>query len=184
MATAEESGNVMGSATDSMEKITASSTQISSIIGLIDDIAFQTNLLALNASVEAARAGESGKGFAVVAIEYVALAQSAAAASADVKKLIERSANEVRGGSKFVADVAKKITEMLASARSSNELVEGIASESREQATAIGNVSSAMRTLDEMAQHDSGLVEETNAAISKTERQVAEMDSSSTVYHP
>ena len=118
----------------------------------------------------------SGKGFAVVAVEVRRLAQSAAAASADVKKLVERSASEVRGGSKFVADVAKKITEMLASARTSNELVESIASESLEQATAIGNVSSAMRTLEEMTQHDFGLVEETNAAISKTERQVAEMD--------
>lgn len=57
----------MSKATSAMERVTASSSKISNIIGMIDDIAFQTNLLALNASVEAARAGEAGKGFAVVA---------------------------------------------------------------------------------------------------------------------
>ena len=67
----------MAEATKAMERIATSSSKISNIIGMIDDIAFQTNLLALNASVEAARAGEAGKGFAVVAIEVRRLAQSA-----------------------------------------------------------------------------------------------------------
>ncbi|OYX05755.1 MAG: hypothetical protein B7Z15_16755, partial [Rhizobiales bacterium 32-66-8] len=44
---AEQSGEVMAQATGAMERITTSSSKISNIIGLIDDIAFQTNLLAL-----------------------------------------------------------------------------------------------------------------------------------------
>src|SRR5690606_1823647 len=174
--TAEEGGQVMGQATEAMERITASSAKISNIIGLIDDIAFQTNLLALNASVEAARAGEAGKGFAVVAVEVRRLAQSAAQASSEVKALIEQSATEVKGGSKLVAEAAEKLQAILAAARSSNELMNSIAKQSQEQAAAIEEVNASVRQLDEMTQHNAALVEETNAAIEQTEAQALELD--------
>ncbi|SEQ27827.1 methyl-accepting chemotaxis protein [Devosia sp. YR412] len=174
--TAEEGGQVMDAATSAMERITQSSAKISNIIGMIDDIAFQTNLLALNASVEAARAGDAGKGFAVVAVEVRRLAQSAASASSDVKALIEQSANEVRTGSKLVGDAAGKLKSMLDAARGNNGLLESIANDSREQASAIEEVSTAVRTMDEMTQHNAALVEETNAAIEQTEAQATELD--------
>jgi methyl-accepting chemotaxis protein len=174
--TAEEGGQVMTQATQAMGRITQSSSKISNIIGLIDDIAFQTNLLALNASVEAARAGEAGKGFAVVAVEVRRLAQSAAEASSDVKALIEQSGTEVAGGSRLVADAATKLEAMLAAARSSSEMMIGIARDSREQAGSIEEVSSAVRQLDEMTQHNAALVEEINASIEQTEAQASELD--------
>jgi methyl-accepting chemotaxis protein len=174
--TAEAGGKVMMAATEAMERITASSGKISNIIGLIDDIAFQTNLLALNASVEAARAGEAGKGFAVVAVEVRRLAQSAAEASSEVKALIEQSGTEVAGGSKLVAEAADKLTAMLEGARKNYELLQGIAHESREQASSIDEVNVAVRTLDEMTQHNAALVQQTNAAIEQTEAQAAELD--------
>jgi methyl-accepting chemotaxis protein len=174
--TAEEGGQVMHQATEAMERITSSSGKISNIIGMIDDIAFQTNLLALNASVEAARAGEAGKGFAVVAVEVRRLAQSAAEASSEVKALIEQSATEVSGGSRLVADAAAKLGVMLEAARSANELMSGIARESREQASSIEEVTTSVRTMDEMTQHNAALVEETNAAIEQTEAQASELD--------
>ncbi|WP_083988974.1 methyl-accepting chemotaxis protein [Devosia geojensis] len=174
--TAEEGGAVMGRANEAMERISASSARISSIIGMIDDIAFQTNLLALNASVEAARAGEAGKGFAVVAVEVRRLAQSAAEASSEVKALIEKSADEVNGGARLVADAAAKLAAMLEEARANTQLVESIAAESREQAAAIEEVNGAVRQMDEMTQHNAALVEETNAAIEQTEAQANELD--------
>jgi methyl-accepting chemotaxis protein len=174
--TAEEGGQVMDAATGAMERITQSSAKISNIIGMIDDIAFQTNLLALNASVEAARAGDAGKGFAVVAVEVRRLAQSAAQASSEVKVLIEQSAGEVSAGSKLVGDAAGKLKAMLEAARGNNGLLESIANDSREQASAIEEVSTAVRTMDEMTQHNAALVEETNAAIEQTEAQATELD--------
>ncbi|MGV8952616.1 MAG: methyl-accepting chemotaxis protein [Cypionkella sp.] len=174
--TAEEGGQVMQQATEAMTRITQSSGKISNIIGLIDDIAFQTNLLALNASVEAARAGDAGKGFAVVAVEVRRLAQSAAKASAEVKVLIEQSADEVKGGSRLVSDAASKLESMLTAARSSNELMGGIAKQSREQASSIEEVNAAVRTMDEMTQHNAALVEQINAAIEQTEAQANELD--------
>jgi methyl-accepting chemotaxis protein len=174
--TAEEGGLVMTKATGAMERITSSSAKISNIIGLIDDIAFQTNLLALNASVEAARAGDAGKGFAVVAVEVRRLAQSAASASADVKVLIEESATEVAGGSKLVAEAAGKLEAILAGIRENSIVMEGIARDSKEQASSIEEVNGGVRIMDEMTQHNAALVEQTNAAIEQTEGQASELD--------
>jgi len=172
----EEGGAVMRQANDAMSRITESSSKISNIIGLIDDIAFQTNLLALNASVEAARAGDAGQGFAVVAVEVRRLAQSAAQASADVKTLVEASAGEVGAGTKLVAEAASKLAAMMEAARANNTLMEGIARNSREQASAIEEVSGAVRQIDQMTQHNAALVEQTNAAITQTEDQAREID--------
>jgi methyl-accepting chemotaxis protein len=174
--TAEQGGKVMTQANEAMERITASSSKISNIIAMIDDIAFQTNLLALNASVEAARAGDAGKGFAVVAVEVRRLAQSAAGASSEVKALIEQSANEVKGGSKLVSDAADKLSSMLDGVRENSDLVNSIAVASQEQSSAISQVTTAIRQMDEMTQHNAALVEETNAAIEQTEAQASELD--------
>jgi methyl-accepting chemotaxis protein len=175
--TAEEGGIVMEAATSAMQRITESSARISNIIGMIDDIAFQTNLLALNASVEAARAGDAGKGFAVVAVEVRRLAQSAAQASSEVKSLIEQSAAEVISGSNLVVDASGKLQAMVDAARENNMILQSIAQDSRDQATAIREVSSAITAMDELTQHNAALVEETNAAIEMTEAQAVELDS-------
>jgi methyl-accepting chemotaxis protein len=173
---ADAGTGVMAEANDAMERITGSSEKIAKIIGLIDDIAFQTNLLALNASVEAARAGEAGKGFAVVAVEVRRLAQSAAAASADIKALIEQSGADVRDGTALVTAATAKLAAIHASVRENQTLMEGIAAASAAQAEGIGEVTVAVRQMDEMTQHNAALVEQINGAIEQTEQQAAELD--------
>ena len=173
---AEEGGVVMGEANDAMTRIAASSEKISSIIGLIDDIAFQTNLLALNASVEAARAGEAGKGFAVVAVEVRRLAQNAAQASRDVKELIDQSEAHVKAGTMLVGDAAKKLAHIVSAVQDNSQLMAGIAAASGSQTGAIREITTAVRQMDEMTQHNAALVEQTNAAIEQTEGQASELD--------
>ena len=173
---ADEGGQVMLKATDAMERISQSSGKISNIIALIDDIAFQTNLLALNASVEAARAGEAGKGFAVVAVEVRRLAQSAAQASSEVKVLIEQSGTEVSGGTKLVAQAAAKLTAILGAVRENSDLMGAVSGATRGQASAIAEINAAIRSMDEITQHNAALVEQNNAAIEQAEAQSAELD--------
>ena len=173
---AEEGGVVMAKANAAMESITQSSAKISNIIGMIDDIAFQTNLLALNASVEAARAGEAGKGFAVVAVEVRRLAQSAATASADVKALIQQSGEEVASGTRLVAKAEDRLTAILAAVRENSGLMAAISEAAHGQAAAIGEVNTAVRSMDEMTQHNAALVEQNNAAIQRAEAQAGDLD--------
>eukprot|EP00873_Tetraselmis_striata_P031570 jgi/Tetstr1/451834/TSEL_038870.t1 len=173
---ATEGGAVMGEANQAMSAIETSSSKISNIIGMIDDIAFQTNLLALNASVEAARAGEAGKGFAVVAVEVRRLAQNAAQASSEVKQLIDASAGEVRNGTQLVARAAETLLDIQTRAEESAGLIDAIARANGEQSQAIEEVNVAVRTMDEMTQHNAALVEETNAAIEQNEAQAIELD--------
>ena len=166
----------MASAVDAMAKISQSSSKISDIIVVIDEIARQTNLLALNAAVEAARAGEAGRGFAVVATEVRSLAQRSSQAAKDIKELIVSSGAQVEEGVRLVNQAGSSLNEIVKSITEVAGVVADIANASMEQSTGIEEVNRALTQMDEVTQQNSALVEE-NAATAKTlEEQAKTLD--------
>ena len=98
---------------------------------------------------------------------------------ASPEALLAQAEREGRGRLKVYFGAAPgvgKTFAMLQAARSSNELMNGIAKDSREQASAIEEVTSAVRQMDEMTQHNAALVEEINASIEQTESQASDLD--------
>lgn len=166
------SGGIAEQAIDAMSKIDQSSRQITSVVTLIEEIAFQTNILALNAAVEAARAGDAGRGFAVVANEVRALAQRSSQALKDIQRQISSSNNNITHGVKLVTDAATSLNDIVASVKQVAELMVEIAAASQEQSSGINQVSTAVAGMDQMTQQNASLVEQTNTALQSAQAQV------------
>ncbi|MGV8938485.1 MAG: methyl-accepting chemotaxis protein [Allorhizobium sp.] len=172
---AERSGNVVGQAVDAMGKIEKSAAEIANIIGVIDEIAFQTNLLALNAGVEAARAGEAGKGFAVVAQEVRELAQRSAKAAKEIKDLINASNEHVKSGVALVGSTGTSLREIVAQVVQVDGNVGAIVESSKEQATGLKEINTAVNTMDQGTQQNAAMVEETTAAAHSLAREAEKL---------
>jgi len=174
-ASAEASTDVVGRAVAAMDEISSSSGQIGQIIGVIDEIAFQTNLLALNAGVEAARAGDAGKGFAVVASEVRQLAQRSADAAKEIKALVSVSTRHVGAGVQLVDQTGKALNQIFEQFSQIAVLVTEIAASAREQASALGQVNTAINQMDHTTQQNAAMVEESTAASHTLSRQAVDL---------
>jgi methyl-accepting chemotaxis protein len=162
--TAKKGVSVVDEVVVTMANINESSHQIVDIIMVIDDIAFQTNILALNAAVEAARAGEQGKGFAVVAVEVRNLAQRAASAAGEIKRLISDSVDRISSGGKQVEQAGRTMEDIVNSIAKVTAVMSEIASASIEQNLGIDQVHQAVTQMDAVTQQNAALVEQAAAA--------------------
>jgi methyl-accepting chemotaxis protein len=154
------------------------SKQISSVVGVIREIAEQTNLLALNAAIEAARAGEQGRGFAVVADEVRKLAERTAMSTQEISSTVQAILDETGVAVKRMQAVSSSMAVSVGLAREAGDslatidehaqqtvdTVQNIADSTREQSSASQEIARLVENIAQMAEGSSG------RAITNSER--------------
>ncbi len=147
------------------KNIDQSSTQISSVIKTIEDIALQTNLLALNAAVEAARAGSAGKGFSVVSDEVRNLAAKSSEAAKSTSTLIGRSVDDVKTGTESTGLAIAAVQVINECIQSIKLLMDEISLASVQQSEMIVSVESRIKEVSKVIEENSAAAEE-SASVS------------------
>jgi methyl-accepting chemotaxis protein len=154
------------------------SKQISSVVGVIREIADQTNLLALNAAIEAARAGEQGRGFAVVADEVRKLAERTAMSTQEISTTVNAILQETAGAVQRMQTVSTNMTESVDLARHAGESLEAIDRHAQETVEVVSGIADSTREQSAASQEIARLVESiataaegsSSRAVKNTER--------------
>jgi len=175
-------GQVVNDVVKTMQGISAYSSKIAEIVGLIDSIAFQTNILALNAAVEAARAGELGRGFAVVASEVRSLAQRSASAAKEIKQLIVDTVEKIAEDSSLADRAGHTMTDIVSSVKTVSDLMTEIFAAAQEQSAGIEEINRAVMQMDSTTQQNAALVEQATAAARSLEEQVVVLGNAVAVF--
>jgi methyl-accepting chemotaxis protein len=148
----------------SINIIGESSKNISSIVKVINDIAFQTKMLALNASIEAARAGQQGSGFAVVANEVRNLASKSSNAAKQISDLIEDMVHKIAIGEQTADQTGKAFENIVSGVESASITMKQIAESSNEQANEIAEMDIGLKQVTEVIQTNSSTAEQSAAS--------------------
>lgn len=120
----------------SMNNIGSSSSEITGIINIINDISDQINLLSLNAAIEAARAGDAGRGFAVVADEISKLADRTSQSVKNIGQLIDANEKEITEGKAHVTGTVETIKKIIEGVTENFNAMQTITSRMNRQLTA------------------------------------------------
>ncbi|HLD23053.1 MAG TPA: methyl-accepting chemotaxis protein, partial [Sulfuricurvum sp.] len=154
---ASEGKNLSNTTVAAMKEISHATQSINDAVDIIENIAFQTNILSLNAAVEAATAGDAGKGFAVVAQEVRNLANRSAEAAQQIKHLAELANTKSTDGLQVSENMMKGLDVINQKIMMTTQLVQDVASGSREQMAGINQINSAVAQLDQMTQQNASL---------------------------
>lgn len=169
-------GNIeMQKMLESMVELKKSSSEISKIIKVIDEIAFQTNILSLNAAVEAARAGDAGKGFAVVAEEVRNLAQRSAQAAKDTAVIIESNIALSEKSLSVSELVSSSLVEINDNANKVSELLSEISTASQEQEIGITQINKAIAQMEIVVHSTASTAQESASSADSLEIYASKM---------
>lgn len=174
---AEGGGSVVNQVIEMMSSIAQRSRRMADILGVIEGISAQTNILALNAAVEAARASEEGRGFAVVANEVRSLAKRSAEAAKEISALIADSVLATSQGVDLAQSAGQAMNDIMSRVHRVDTLMVEVSAAISEQYAGIAQVNKGIALLEQTAQQNAALVEESAAASgslqSQTEKLVA-----------
>jgi twitching motility protein PilJ len=162
-----------------IKRLGETSQEIGQIVQLIDDIADRTSILALNASIQAAAAGEAGRGFAVVAEEVERLAVRSTEATKKIAALVraiqgetneavsamERSIQEVVGGSKVANQAGQSLAEIEAVSVRLAELIQSISMAAKQQARGSEALARSMADINQITQNTAAGTKQTAESV-------------------
>ena len=174
------SGSVQASASE-IQAMKQRSSEIASIVQVINDIAEKTNLLALNAAIEAARAGEQGRGFSVVADEVRKLAEQTRGSTEQISRMIgqivhdtesaaarmEQSVDQVRDGVSLTQEMGSTMREIRQAADDVQRALTEISALLKTQSSAAAGMFAEMTQIDHASQTQEQQAEQVDQLVQR-----------------
>ncbi len=160
--------------------------QIHVAANLINEISDQTSLLALNASIEAARAGEAGKGFSVVADEIAKLASQSTNSVEEIGKTVVELQSNAEKSVVVMREINEAVELQVNSLTETQHIMERLHEELVNCFTSVhsidamtqeidgqrANVTGTLSVLNDLAQDNASVAEETSAMSTELSRVV------------
>ncbi|MCC5894158.1 MAG: MCP four helix bundle domain-containing protein [Alkalibacterium sp.] len=178
---------------EGMRGLDAKSSEVSSLVTVIEEIAEQTNLLALNAAIEAARAGDQGRGFAVVAEEVRKLSEQVSGSVVEITDIVKRMQEEsssvvsaleagygeVHKGTTQIQETGKTFNSISSSVEQMEKTIRSITEKLADNKAQTIKMSSSVEEIASISEQSAAGIEQTSASAQQSTSTMQEVSASS-----